>query len=324
MEMKEHRMTSRNTTSSALATRITTRPLRGKADALRLRQMLIDTYGLLGREFNWETRRWEGTYWCVSDAALADLAWGGNAQVWETDAGQIIGAAIPDGPGDLALQIHPDYRALEDDILAWAEEHLPRTTDEGQRELIAWAFDWDVERQTRLATRGYVPRAEWFWHNRRRLVSQPVPDLPLAEGYTLRSVAPNDDDVLRWVTCSNKVFGQSYAPEYHRNFQVHSPSHAYDLHLIAAAPDGSFAAFAGLTVDVANRTAVFEPVGTHPDHRRKGLARRVMCEGIRRLQARGGVDVVYVANWGTSDAAKLYASVGLEHYATTQAWVKTF
>jgi hypothetical protein len=31
-----------------------------------------------------------------------------------------------------------------------------------------------------------------------------------------------------------------------------------------------------------------------------------------------------VANWGTADAGKLYAAVGLEHYATSTAWVKIF
>jgi GNAT superfamily N-acetyltransferase len=309
---------------SPTLTHITDRPLRGKTDALRLRQLLIDTYALMGREFNWETRRWEGSYWCTTDANLADANWGANTHLWETGDGQIIGAAIPDGPGDLALQIHPEYRALEDTLLDWSEEHIAKTNETGQRELVAWAFDWDTERQERLARRGHTPRSEWFWHNRRRAVGDPVPALPLAAGYTMRSVQNTDNDVQDWVTCSNTVFGQAYAPEMHRNFQLHSPSHNYDLHLIAEAPDGKFAAFAGLTVDAANRSATFEPVGTHPDHRRKGLARVVMFEGIRRLQALGSVDVVYVANWGTADAGKLYASVGLEHYATATAWLKTF
>lgn len=312
------------TAQSIPYTTITDRPLRGEADALRLRQLLIDSYALLGREFNWETRRWEGSYWCVSDANRQDPGWGAHTQVWETADGQIVGAAVPDGPGDLGLQVHPDYRALEDTILDWAEEHIAKTNGAGQRELVTWAFEWDAERQERLARRGHVPRREWFWHDRRRAVSDPVPDLPLAAGYVLRSVQNTDHDVECWVACTNKVFGQSYAPEMHRNFQLYSPSHNYDLHLIAEAPDGTFAAFAGLTVDAANRCATFEPVGTHPDHRRKGLARAAMFEGIRRLQTLGTVDTVYVANWGTADAGKLYASVGLEHYATTTAWVKTF
>lgn len=310
--------------NTTLRTHITDRSLNGEADAMRLRQLLIETYALMGREFNWETRRWEGTYWCVSNADLANPGRNADTHLWETAEGELVGAVVPDGPGDAALQIHPHYRELEDAMLDWAEAHLARPDEAGQRELIAWAFDWDIERRERLARRGYVPRPAWFWHNRRRAVSDPVPDVPLAEGYRIRSVYDTDTDGALWVACSNTVFGQSYQMEMHRNFQRWSPSHNFDLHLVAEAPDGSVAAFAGLTVDAANRTATFEPVGTHPDHRRLGLARTVMFEGIRRLQALGTADTVYVANWGTADAAKLYASVGLEHYATTNAWVKTF
>lgn len=300
------------------------RPLQGKDDALRLRQFLIETYTLMGREFNWETRRWEGSYWCVSDAALADPVWGANATLWETAEGRIVGAAIPDGPGDLALQIHPDYRALEDEILEWAEAHMAVAAEDGRCRLIAWAFDWDTERQQRLQRRGYVQSASQCFKHRRRAVSDPVPDAPIAAGYSIRSVQPTTADVERWVACTNATFNQSYAPEYHRNFQVYSPSHNYDLHIIAEASDGTFAAFAGLTVEVVNRYATFEPVGTHPDHRRKGLARAVMVEGLRRLQALGTADVVYVANWGTADAGQLYAAVGLQHYATFTVWEKTW
>lgn len=305
-------------------TRITDRPLEGQTDALRLRQLLIDSYTHMGREFNWETRRWEGAYWCTSDANLTNPRWGADTHIWESSEGQLVGAAVPDGPGDLALQIHPAYRMLEDSILDWAEAHVARTNEAGRRELIAWAFDWDVERQERLIRRGHQPRPEWFWHNRRRAVDDAVPLFPVPAGYTLRSVQNTDNDVSRWITCTNLVFGQTYAPEFHRNFQHHAPSHNYNLHLIAEAPDGTFAAFAGLTIEATNRYATFEPVGTHPDHRRKGLARALMFEGIRRLQTNGAVDVAYVANWGTAEAGKLYASVGLEHYATTMAWVKTF
>lgn len=301
-------------------THVTDRPLRGETDALRLRQLLIDSYALMGREFNWETRRWEGTYWYVTDAERADPLWGARTQIWETAEGEIVGAAIPDGPGDLALQIHPHYRALEDDILDWAEQHMAVTDGAGQRRLITWAFDWDTERQERLTRRGYAPRSDRCYHNRRRKVSDPLPVVALAGGYTIRSVQNTDADVERWVACTNATFGHSHVPEMHRNFQLYAPSHNYDLHLVAETSDGKFAAFAGLTVDEANRCATFEPVGTHPDHRRRGLARAVMFEGIRRLQALGTADVVYVANWGPADAGKLYAAAGLEHYATTTVW----
>ncbi len=302
---------------------ITHRPLCGEADAMRLHRLLTDSYSQLGRLFNWEIRRWEGSYWCSTDAELADPNWGAHTEIWETAGGDLVGAAVPDGPGDLALQIHPDYRDLEDEIIAWGEQHLARTNDDGTRALTLWAYDWDTDRQERLARLGYAPKPEWFWHQRRRPITLPVPDRAPAEGYLIRSVRADEHDVLRWIEISNTTFGHRHPPEMHRNFQRYSPSHNYDLHIVAEAPDGTFAAFAGMTLCTANRYGLFEPVGTHPDHRRKGLASACMNEAIRRVQALGGIDVLYVANWGTADAGKLYASVGLEHYATETAWQKT-
>jgi mycothiol synthase len=304
-------------------TSIRHRALQGKDDAMRLRQLLIDSYKIMGREFNWETRRWEGSFWYTSDTNLANPDWGANTHIWENAEGLIVGAAVPDGPGDVALQIHPEYRELEDDILQWSEENLTTTNDAGQHKLFVWTFDWDDNRQERLARRGYQRHNDWFWQYRRRDMSDPVPECKIAEGYTIRSLEATMDDTRRWVTCTGIVFGHSNPPEHYRNFQLNSPSHNYDLHIVSETPDGSIAAFAGLTVDEENRSAVFEPVGTHPDHRRQGLARGVMYEGLRRLQKLETADVVYVANWGPADSAKLYAAVGMEHYATPSAWIKT-
>ena len=81
------------------------------------------------------------------------------------------------------------------------------------------------------------------------------------------------------------------------------------------------AAFAGFTVDSANRVATLEPVGTRDGHRRLGLAQAAINEGLQRV-ARRGVDVVHVANWGSADAGHLYGSLGFEYYATQTAWRK--
>lgn len=307
-----------------ILTGITDRPLMGESDAMRLRQLLIDSYAMLGREFNWETRRWEGTFWHRFDAEPDYSQHSPDTHIWENDTGQLVGAVVLDGPGDIALQIHPDCRQLEETMLIWAEENLARTNDVGERELSAWVFDWDKQRQALLTKRGYAPDKDVFYMHRRRAISDPVPDLDLVEGYTLRGLQPVEADTVGWVTATNAVFGHTHTPDFVRSFQQNSPSHNYDLHVIAEAPTGEVAAFAGLTVDAVNRYATFEPVGTHPDHRRKGLARLAMVEGLRRLQALGTVDVAYVANWGTAPAGKFYAACGFAHYATNQAWVKKF
>lgn len=304
--------------------KITNRPLQGDADAMRLRQLLIDSYGHMGREFNWENRRWEGSYWYASDEELAKPTWGAHTQIWEAEDQKLIGAAVPEGQGDLAIQIHPDYRTVEDDILDWAEEHIATVRDDGKRELITWAFEWDTDRLNRLAKHGYEPDSKRFWHNRRRAVADPLPEFTVADGYTMRSAYSTEEDAQKWVACTNIVFGHTHPAEWYWNFMRKSPSYNADIHILIEAPDNKVAAFAGLTVDEANRYAVFEPVGTHPEHRRKGLSRAVMYEGIRRLQQLDIADVVYVASWGTSDAGKFYESVGLKQYTITQGWRKTF
>lgn len=313
-------MGSMNPSSGERSLSVTDRALGGQADALRLRQFLIDTYALAGTEFNWEPRRWEGMFWTVAEAQLADPGWGAGAQVWHTQDGSFMAAAIPDGPGDLALQVDPRHRWLEDDVLDWAEPHLARAHEGGARVLDTWAFDWDADRQDRLTRRGYVPVAGWSWQNRRRRTSLKVEPRPLAAGYVLRSAEDSLADARCWVDATNEVFDHSTPVDAYRSF-LRSPSYDPQLHILVEAPDGAVAAFAGFTVDSANRVATLEPVGTRDGHRRLGLAQAAINEGLQRVALRG-VDVVHVANWGSADAGHLYGDLGFEHYATQTAWRK--
>lgn len=299
---------------------VSDRALGGQVDALRLRQFLIDSYALAGREFNWEPRRWEGMFWTVAAEQLADPSWGAGVHVWHTQDGSFVAAAIPDGPGDLALQVDPRHRWIEDDVLDWAERHLARVEDGGPRVLHTWAFDWDGDRRDRLIRRGYEPVAGWSWQHRRRRTSRAVEPHPLAAGYVLRSPDDSLDEARRWVDATNAVFGHSTPVESYCTF-LRSPSFDPQLHVVVEALDGAVAAFAGFTIDSANRVATLEPVGTRDGHRRLGLAQAAINEGLQRV-ARRGVDVVHVANWGSADAGHLYGSLGFEHYATQTAWRK--
>ncbi len=55
----------------------------------------------------------------------------------------------------------------------------------------------------------------------------------------------------------------------------------------AVAPNGEYAAFCTIWFDDVTRSAYFEPVGTAPQHQRRGLGKAVMCEGLRRLKRMG-------------------------------------
>lgn len=91
-----------------------------------------------------------------------------------------------------------------------------------------------------------------------------------------------------------------------------------DLDIVAVAPDGSHASFCTLWYDDVTRSGYFEPVGTDPDHQRRGLAKAVMFEAMRRIRRMGAVQV---SVGGTPDPANaLYASVMQPDYFALRGW----
>jgi GNAT superfamily N-acetyltransferase len=66
---------------------------------------------------------------------------------------------------------------------------------------------------------------------------------------------------------------------------------------------------------------MFEPVGTVPEHQRKGLGKAVMYEGFRRLKGLGAT-VAYVGTGAQIPANRLYLSVGFDEDFTDHAWTK--
>lgn len=101
----------------------------------------------------------------------------------------------------------------------------------------------------------------------------------------------------------------------HRAVMV-SPTYRRDLDLVVEAPEGSFAAFTIVWHDVINQIGLFEPVGTHSGHRRRGLGRAIMADGLRRL-ADLGATTAFV---GTNAANP--AAAGFEPFTTNRAWEK--
>jgi len=91
-----------------------------------------------------------------------------------------------------------------------------------------------------------------------------------------------------------------------------APGYDPALDIVAARPDGSFDSYCICWFDAASGTGLFEPVGTHPAHRRKGLGRAVMLEGLRRLRAFGAESALITYIGGNEPAARLYESVGFE------------
>jgi mycothiol synthase len=91
--------------------------------------------------------------------------------------------------------------------------------------------------------------------------------------------------------------------------------------LVALDREDQYVAYVGVTHDDVNRLGIFEPVCSHPEHRRRGLARALMLEGLQRLAAMRASEVV-VSTGAMEAADKFCDSIGFQEKETGRFWVK--
>lgn len=305
---------------------LSTRPAAGDQDFWRVRNLLIETYPVTPLGFNWDIRRWEDQRFYDAEQDWESRL-SGRVQLWETGNSRVVGVVNPEGGnGEAHLQVHPAFRQIEAEMVAWAEENLAVVVgNEGQRQLDLFVYEYDETRQRLLTTLGYQKMP--FGGVARRLhFGDHPPALPgIASGYTVRTTDPNDlADCQHIADLLNAAFGRNFhnALEY-QNFTRLAPSFRPQLDLVAVALDGSFAAYVGVPYDEVNRHGIFEPVCTHPDHRRHGLARALMLKGLHRLQALGAATVT-VETGDMIPANRLYDSIGFTEVCQGHVWRKVF
>ena len=310
---------------STTAPRTTTRLMQHDDDYARMRQLLLDTVPITPIGFNWDMRRLDGKRFYNADL-VANRLLQRPVLLLETDDGRLAGYVVSESAGDAHLQVDPDFRYLETEMVAWAEENLAVVqADTGRRELEIYVYEYDALRQQILAARGYEKMSYGGMCRHVRLGAQPLPAPVVAAGYTMRTTNPADlIDCQRIADLLNAAFGRNFhnAQEFH-NFALYAPCFRRELDLVMVAPDGNLAAYVGVPYDDANRRGIFEPVCTHPDHQRQGLARALMLEGLHRLRALGALDAT--VDTGDAVAANaFYTAMGFTEAYRGYAWRKVW
>jgi mycothiol synthase len=303
---------------------LTMRRYQTEEDYWRIRAFLRRVMLLNGvREQSWHVARLDYWRWhvaanCQHRDAIQDLVF-----LWETADGQIAGVLNPEGAGDAHLQVHPGLRTpeLEEEMLAVAEEHLATRRDD-RRVLSVWRDGQDALRLAVLKRRGYT-RGKWVEHQWRRDLDVPIPDAAVPPGYTVRALGEVDELPARswasWRAFHPDQPDDSYEGwEWYLNIQ-RCPLYRRDLDIVAVAPGDEIAAFVTLWYDDVTRSAYLEPVGTVPEHQRRGLARAAITEGLRRLQ-RLGATRAFVGGYEPG-ANALYASVLSPQHDRSEQWI---
>lgn len=257
---------------------------------------------------NWLQPRWEYMHFhpLVRDVDLTTIG------LWE-DADGIVGLVHPEhASGQAYFQCHPERTVPRAEMLAFALDRLIDAA--GRLRLFLPATDTEL---TSLAAQAGLSRSD-----RQEVMSclavpadAPSPQLP--ERLRLSSLTEENDlakiDRVFW-----RGFGHGEEPpgggEADLAFMQSAPNFRHDLNLVIVSAGGDYVAYAGMWFDAKNRLGYVEPVATDPDFRRRGLARAVVLEGIRRCAALGAT-AIYVG----SDLP-LYLALGFEVVARWPVW----
>jgi mycothiol synthase len=307
--------------------KLSLRPYQTEADYWCIREFLSKVFVETDRHmYSWlisrlDYWRWHG----IKNLGDGDLE--RDFTLWETEDHQLAGVLNPEEPGHTFLQVHPAHKTpgLEEQMIAYAEEHLRSPSRKGGHAIYIWCDSSDAQRQSILKKRGYTAFEPWAEHHWRRSLDLPLPGRPFKTGITIRSLG-DDTELPSRCWASWRAFhpdepDEKYEPDvtWYRNIQS-APLYRSDLDLVAIAPTGEVAAFTTLWYEPDPLCGFFEPVGCVPEYQRQGLASALLCKGMQRLVAVGATLAIVAG--GSVHANALYQSVFGNDYDLAMPWEK--
>jgi len=236
-------------------------------------------------------------------------------RLWEDETGAIAGWVILDPPNTFDIQ--SGHQDVISEALAWVERRLRAKTIETDL-----SSGNDPRRDVLIRLGMTEVEGEPPYHLTHRSLREPLPDVSLPQGFSIRAAAGvHEADKLAEVHAAS--FDSDWTPESYAHV-MQSPGYAAEREFVVVAPDGRFAAFTVTWHDMLNRTGYFEPVGTHKDFQRLGLARALMTHAMHAMKA-AGLEAAIVVHEPPEDnpaSAGLYASLGFKTRYTTHLYRK--
>lgn len=249
-----------------------------------------------------------------------------RVRLWLMD-GAVVAVAMFESAGNVLVELLPQSEALLPEIVGRAERAARRA---GQARLNVRVYEGDAPRIAALETLGYArsaPEGVSFRIDLSRELRMPSPP----PGFRVRD--STDVDPERRAQAHRDAWNdlsEIGLPDARSNFSTEvylglktAPDYDATLDILVQADDGTLVANCICWSDAESRIGSFEPVGTHARHRRRGLARLAILEGLRRLEARGmRFGRVSTAHFN-APAIAAYRASGFALHDRSSWWSKT-
>lgn len=221
---------------------------------------------------------------------------------------------------------------VADAMLEWGEARLRAIARDNPSDRRSWfgnyAFGDNAEVADALVRRGYVA-VRWDAEMLRPDLDD-ISDAAVPEGYELRTPEPDELPLVHdmAVAAFAEHWGEWDADEQSYAEWVEDPDFRRDLVVVAFAPDGRPAAYVGNVLEAmpdGTIRGLLDSVATHPDHRRRGLARAAILESLRRLRDAGASSAYLGVDTDNHNRAlALYESCGFRKASSATNYRKPF
>lgn len=279
-----------------------------------IQRFLSETYALTNSFHNWAPTRFENRKFgaCGAEYQVEEDEF---VKIWEfsdesdPNTREIVAVTILKDSGANWIQIHPEHKYMEKELVLWIEEQLNTTKNNSSVISRFYVLGSDENRLSLLVDLGYE-NLNVEEYTRVRSVEMSVPNYNLPEGYIIRGVNIKQD-FKKYREVMGSVFPHCLKMT-EKLFKMYSSATFYNenLDIIAVAPNSEFAAFATFRLDPISKIVEIEPVGTHPNHRKLGLASAVICEGLNRVKKYNPSAIVILGAANTQGANRLYDKLG--------------
>jgi len=268
---------------------------------LEVESFLSASYPYFPDPVNWFIDRWNftATVSRVMHNIPVEL-WQSRIGLWRDETGRLISMAHEEeAQGDQFFDFaHPDYikQDLLKEMFEFSEEHCLCPRGESQRGFALRIHPRQDMIRHMAEDRGYR-KLEYTEPLSKKLIKMIDPP---SNPPGLKLISGKQVDPAAKALAHARAFGyyQGTEASYSQSILAFrelpsAPSYREDLDLAFLDERGNIAAFAGFWIDLPNSMAILEPLGTCPEYRRMGLARKLLEEGERRL-AEQGITRLYV------------------------------
>jgi mycothiol synthase len=213
----------------------------------------------------------------------------GNTRLW-FDGGQPIGWAYVDDSHNLYWELEKQYTGIVGtEMVAWGETctRSGKNLAAGETSTLDASCREDFkERLDFLSQHGFRQTEVVTVHMKRNLRdAEPISEFELPQGFQIRSVK-GVEEAESIASTHRAAFGTDYMTTENRLVIMNTSEYDPSLDLVVVATDGTIAAYCTCSVNEQEKEGWTDPVATHPNYQRKGLAKALLIKGMQMLRER--------------------------------------